>query len=68
MDYRHTAIDTLTDFAEEHPNMTFGDMLYSALLPRFIGFKLKNTKELRKITDKNFYEAIEKAKKYEHEN
>ncbi len=67
MDYRHTAIDTLTEFAEEHPNMTLGEILFSSLAPKFIGVDIKERSKLLEIGDKKLYESIEKAKKYEHE-
>ena len=67
MDYRHTAIDTLTEFAEEQPNLSLGEILYSSLRSKFTGVKLENLSSLISIDDKTFYEAIERAKKDEQE-
>ncbi|MCB1711374.1 MAG: hypothetical protein KDH96_02480 [Candidatus Riesia sp.] len=66
MDYRHTAIDTLTEFAEEHPNMTLGEILYSSLRQKYTGIEINNVSCLMSIDDKTFYESIEKAKLDEH--
>jgi len=67
MDYRHSAIDTLTDFAQEHDDMSFGDILYSFMRNSSTGLEIPNTelRKIRDISDKDWYEIIEKAKKNE---
>lgn len=83
MDYRHIAIDELTKFAEEHSEMTLGEILYSSLRENMLGqipeknsqgkvelntmLDTKYLNRLRKIDDKQLYSAINKALKYERE-
>lgn len=67
-DYRHAAIDVLTEFAEDFPGMSLGDILYSSLLEKHLGNKIINIKDFRNISDKNLYESFEKAKNYEKED
>ena len=76
MDYRHTAIDTLTDYAQEFSGdvegverMSFGDILYSFLRNSSTGLNLptEELKKIREISDEDWYSKIEKAYKYERE-
>lgn len=67
MDYRHTSIDTLTEFAEEFPQMTLGDILYSFLREGILGKKIESITDIRSLGDREIYIAIDKAKKYETE-
>ena len=67
MDYRHSAIDTLTDFAQEQENMSFGEILYSCTRNTLTGLDIKDLTKLTSISDKQWYEIIEKAKKDERE-
>ena len=75
MDYRHTAIDTLTDFAEkfsgkeDEPKMSFGDILYSITRNQLTGLDIPNgeLRKFRDISDNQWYEIIEKAFKDEQE-
>jgi hypothetical protein len=69
VDYRHLAIDTLTDFAEEHRDMSFGDILYSCVRNSSTGLDIptEEIKKLRSIPDEEWYKIIEKAKKNERE-
>lgn len=67
MDYRHIAISTLTEFAEEHPNMTMGDIMYSVFREKNLGKKFKSVSDFRDLDDREIYTAIEKAKSYESE-
>lgn len=65
MDYRHIAIDTLTDFAKEMPEMTLGEILYSCFRESITGRKLTEPKDFMEMGDKEIYIAIEKAMKDE---
>lgn len=72
-DYRYTAINTLTQYAEEFPEMSFGEMLYTFLKKSNLEEDVKMGTEMReillskKISDKQFYQSIEKALKDERE-
>ena len=67
MDYRHTTIDTLTDFAEQHPNLTFGEIMFSFLRESSSGLDIpvNELKKLKEVSDKDWYAIVENAKKYE---
>ena len=75
MDYRHGAIDTLTDFAEKFsgkegsPKMTFGDMLYSITRNQLTGLDIPSSEliKFREISDESWYKITEKAFKDEQE-
>ena len=76
MDYRHAAIDTLTDFAEEFSGknegidkMSFGDILYSFMRNSSTGLELPTAElnKVRDISDEDWYKIIEKAFKDEQE-
>jgi hypothetical protein len=66
IDYRHAAIDTLTEFAQDFPNMTLGEILYSSFRGKVLGKNIEKVSDLTEINDKAFYEAIEKAKEDEY--
>lgn len=76
-DFRHIAIDTLTDFAEQNKEMSLGDILYSSLRNSLTGLNqqtekgedisIKGLHNLRRLSDKQIYDAIEKAMKDERE-
>ena len=72
MDYRHTAIHTLTDFAEEFSEegekMSFGEILYSITRNSITGLDLKDLKKFKEISDEQWYRNIEKAYKNERED
>ena len=72
MDYRHSAIDTLTDFAVQHEEYSFGEILYSVLWYTIkkddttnIDIPTEELLKLKDIPDDVWYEIIEKSKKYE---
>lgn len=76
MDYRHAAIDTLTDFAEEFSGknegierMSFGEILYSFMRNSSTGLELPidELKKVRDISDEDWYKKIEKTFKDEQE-
>jgi hypothetical protein len=76
MDYRHAAIDTLTDFAEEFSGkneginkMSFGDILYSFMRNSSTGLELpiKELNKVRDISDESWYKIVEEAFKNEQE-
>ena len=67
MDYRHVAIDTLSEFAEEQPSMTLGEMIYSTLRENNFGRDIGSIKNIKELGDKEIYLAVDKAKRYERE-
>lgn len=67
IDHRHAAIDTLTEFAEQFPNMTLGEIMYSWLRENNLGFKIEKPSDFIGIPDKQLYGAVEKAMKDERE-
>lgn len=67
MDYRHITISVLTEFAEEHPEMTMGEVLYSIFREGNLGKEIESISDFRKLDDREIYTATEKAKLYESE-
>lgn len=73
-EFKYIAIDTLTDMAKDQDTqpetkekMTLGDMLYSILRESNSGIEIdiKQLRKLRDISDKEYYEIFEKARKNE---
>ena len=66
-DYRHIALEVLSDMAEEFPDMSFGEMLYTIVKNSANNLGLKNTHILTQICDEDWYKICEKQYKFEKE-
>lgn len=65
MDYRHIAIDTLTEIAKENPEMSFGDILYTITRSKLTGLDTQGGSNYRQLSDVEWYGIVERAKKEE---
>lgn len=65
MNYKNIAIRTLEEFANENPNMTLSQILYSVLREKNSGFD--RTNDILNIDDEQLYTIIDKAKEFEKE-
>lgn len=63
MDYRKVTLRTLGDFANENPDLTLGDIFYSVIRPNNSG--AKELKDIRDMSDEDFYTAVERAREAE---
>ena len=67
MNYRHISKDAMTDFSNNFPEMSLGEIMYSILREVNTGKKIGSISELLEIDDKSMYLAIEKAVRDERE-
>lgn len=65
MNFKKIAIRTISEFADESPEMSLGDILYSIIRTPNSG--IKDLKDLRDMSDEKIYSIVEKAKKFEKE-
>jgi len=65
MDFRQLAIANLSDMAEQNPDLGFGDILYTILREKHLGFRIPDTHNLSQVGDEKWYEITEKAAKDE---
>jgi len=65
MNYKKIAVRTISEFIDESPEMSMGEVLYSILRRSNSG--IQDIKDLRSISDEKIYSIIEKAKKFEKE-
>lgn len=65
MNFKKIAIRTISEFADEMPEMSLGDILYSIM--RLPNSGIKDLKDLRSMSDEEIYTIVEKAKKFEKE-
>lgn len=65
MNFKKIAIRTISEFTDEIPEMSLGEILYSIVREQNSG--IKELKDLRNISDEGIYTIIEKAKKFEKE-
>lgn len=64
MDYKEVIKDEIEDFINKFPEYSFTEIIYSALLMA----KITNRNELLKLSDKDFYTALNQTKKNERED
>lgn len=65
MNYRNIAIREIKDFAEQFPNYSLGEILYTVI--RQSGIDSAAIKELRNLSDEQVYTMIDKAREIETE-
>lgn len=65
MNFKKIAIRTISEFVDEMPEMSLGDILYSIMRSPNSG--IKDLKDLRSMSDEEIYTIVEKAKKFERE-
>lgn len=65
MNFKKIAVRTVSEFVDESPEMSLGDILYSIVRTPNSG--IKELKDLRDMSDEQIYSIIEKAKKFERE-
>lgn len=65
MNFKKIAVRTISEFVDESPEMSLGDILYSII--RIPNSGIKDLKDLRNMSDEEVYSIIEKAKKFERE-
>ena len=65
MNFKKIAVRTITEFVDESPELSLGDILYSIIRTQNSG--IRDLKDLRDMADEKIYSIIEKAKQFEKE-
>lgn len=65
MNFKKIAVRTITEFVDESPELSLGDILYSIIRTHNSG--IKDLKDLRDMSDEKIYSIVEKAKQFEKE-